>query len=277
MNNLNRNTLAVLLALAGTSVDASLRNGSQYINRGGACESSEIMNRMNFDMNFPNEQSIQEACNADPYCHGYAIWGNSLFYILDSVGGLDNFLLGCNGNALFQVKEKRGETGHAVLDPSTGREDANAVCFDQNRHGSVESCRLSEDDCDLASSNVQEDCCVCGGGRIEEIVTGVDGIISLPLSGTPSYEIETTTSLVLIDNPGQFNGSIPTEIFSLTKLTSLNLSGNDFVGTIPPGIEQLTDLEELFITGNRLQAPLPEGLTSLNKLKVVNIEMLNGM
>lgn len=271
MNKLSATILAVFLALANTSVEAVLRNGSGYINRGGPCEISDIVDRMNVEMNFPNEQSIQEACNVDPFCHGYAILGGNQFYILDSVGGLDNFLSGCNSNAAFlQIKEKREETGHTVS------ERPNALCYDENRHGSVGSCRISKNDCDFASSDVREDCCICGGGRTE--VNTTDLTITIPLPGLPrSYEIETTFSLVLVNNPKDFNGIIPTEIYELTKLTRLDLSGNDFVGTIPAGIEKLVDLEELVITGNRLQAPLPEGSASLDNLKVVNIEMLNGM
>jgi len=274
MNTLFNTTTVTLifLALLAPTSEASLRTSDrspQYINRGGACDTSEIIARMNFNAQFPNEQSIQEACNGDTFCHGYVIMSGNSFYTLNSIGALDNFLLGCNGNAAFlQVKEKREQASHAVTDLTR----PNVVCFDDNRHSNVESCRLSKNDCELASSDIQEDCCVCGGGRIEKIVAEVDGDILLPLPGTLSYEIETTASLVLKNNPEKFNGSIPTEIYSLTKLTKLDLSGNGFVGTIPSGIEKLTDLEELTITGNRLQGPLPEALTSLSNLRVVKVE-----
>lgn len=270
--NTRFNATAITLLLTWATSEAALRSGSQYINRGGVCEFQEIMNRMNLDIQYENERMVQEACNEDSYCHGYVILGGTTFYALNSIGGLDNFLNQCNSkDALIQVKEKREETSHTVIDP----ERPNSFCFDKNRYSDVLSCRLLPRDCESASDDVKEDCCVCGGGRIERSNTGLDPI-QLPLEGTPFYVPEETTSLVLKNNPEDFNGSIPTEIYFLTKLTTLDLSGNDFVGTIPSGIEKLTDLEELLITGNSLEGPLPDGFASLNKLRVVNIE-LNGM
>eukprot|EP00546_Thalassionema_frauenfeldii_P002758 CAMPEP_0178938002 /NCGR_PEP_ID=MMETSP0786-20121207/26086_1 /TAXON_ID=186022 /ORGANISM="Thalassionema frauenfeldii, Strain CCMP 1798" /LENGTH=266 /DNA_ID=CAMNT_0020616667 /DNA_START=1486 /DNA_END=2286 /DNA_ORIENTATION=+ len=258
--------ISITLFLALATSEAALRSGSNYRNLGGACDFEEVHERINVVGQFSDERAVQQACNDDPFCHGYALFGNNLFFTLDSIGPLDNFLNQCNSNSYVQVKEKRVETPHT--------RGNNEMCLDLNRYDAVASCRLSERDCQLASEETRNDCCVCGGGDVVIIDETFTDEVTLPFQTNQAltYNIKETKVLVLKGNPEQFNGNIPTEIYSLTKLTSLDLSSNDFVGTIPDGIEQLTDLEELIITGNSLQGPLPEGLASLKKLTMVNIE-----
>lgn len=279
-------TLFFAMATTTTTSEAALRSSSSagtttrsnnYRNLGTACDGQKVVDRIHVVGQYFNERSVQQACNDDPYCHGYAIFpNNNMFFTLDSIGPLDNFLNQCRGKSYIQVKEKRGETPHVARE--------GFVCLDLNRYDDVTSCRLSSaSECDLASEETQNDCCICGGGEWinddDDDETSTTDLVTLPFPTNPAltYSIEETQDLVLIGNPEQFNGNIPTEIYSLTKLTTLNLSANDFVGTIPDGIEQLVDLEEIIITGNhRLQGPLPDGLSSLQKLKKVNIEFHDG-
>lgn len=57
---------------------------------------------------------------------------------------------------------------------------------------------------------------------------------------------------------------------SLTTLTLLDLSNNDFTGQVPP-VEQLTSLQTLELEGNSLTGPLP-ALAGFTSLTVVNFQ-----
>jgi Leucine-rich repeat (LRR) protein len=65
------------------------------------------------------------------------------------------------------------------------------------------------------------------------------------------------------DNRLGLNGTISMDIFKLTDLTMLNLSGNSLSGAIPPSIGSLTSLKELNISFNALNKQIPSELGRL--------------
>ena len=62
-------------------------------------------------------------------------------------------------------------------------------------------------------------------------------------------------------------GPIPSELGSLSGLTSLNLRGNALAGPIPPELGNLAGLEELWLDGNTLEGPIPPELGNLARLR----------
>ena len=123
-----------------------------------------------------------------------------------------------------------------------------------------------------------------------------DGVLNwsgtLPLNqwdGVTSDAIHGVTRLILIDK--NLTGSIPSNLSSLTSLTSLHLSENPFeggipdqlgnlqqleylslsniglTGTIPSSLGNLSNLLELGLYGNSLSGTIPSSLGSLGKLK----------
>ena len=66
-------------------------------------------------------------------------------------------------------------------------------------------------------------------------------------------------------------GTIPTELGSLTSLTSLDLSGNSLWGTIPTELGSLTGLTSLDLSGNSLSGPIPTELGSLTSLTSLDL------
>ncbi|KAK7380292.1 hypothetical protein VNO78_32800 [Psophocarpus tetragonolobus] len=71
---------------------------------------------------------------------------------------------------------------------------------------------------------------------------------------------------------------VPKWIFGLTKLVSLQLSGNNIQGLIPDGIQNLTFLQNLDLSYNSFSSSLPNWLYSLHHLKFLNLQgnNLNG-
>ena len=64
----------------------------------------------------------------------------------------------------------------------------------------------------------------------------------------------------------ELNGTIPSELGSLTNLETLRLSDNQLRGTIPPELGNLTSLEVLNLFENRLSGTIPSELGNLSNL-----------
>jgi len=67
----------------------------------------------------------------------------------------------------------------------------------------------------------------------------------------------------------ELNGTIPSELGSLTHLEGLNLSQNQLSGTIPFELGNLTNLTALSLFGNRLSGGIPSELGNLINLEVL--------
>eukprot|EP00546_Thalassionema_frauenfeldii_P006789 CAMPEP_0178916690 /NCGR_PEP_ID=MMETSP0786-20121207/12799_1 /TAXON_ID=186022 /ORGANISM="Thalassionema frauenfeldii, Strain CCMP 1798" /LENGTH=275 /DNA_ID=CAMNT_0020590093 /DNA_START=5 /DNA_END=832 /DNA_ORIENTATION=+ len=259
------NLVTFLASLVFFNLIIPYTDSKGYTRLGRTCDSLDTVERLDLTANaiFFSQKEVRQACDPDPFCSGYADL-DGVFGLLDSIGSLSNILHSCYDG--FEIWEKKTQNAHV----SRGGED----CIDTHRYGDITSCRpfnLAREECDEVAAKY---CCDCGGGEKTAVVTQPPDSQLIQIF-EQIYEADDTTSLVLKnfdpDDLG-FIGSIPSDIYQLTKLTKLDLSDNTFFGTIPSGIEVLTDLEELLITGNILSGKLPEGLAALENLKVVNIE-----
>ncbi|KAG6558135.1 hypothetical protein Mapa_000316 [Marchantia paleacea] len=70
---------------------------------------------------------------------------------------------------------------------------------------------------------------------------------------------------------GNITGPIPTQICSLSSLTTLNLAANSFVGSIPPCIHELANLSVLILNENNLTGIIPRTITELTGLTTVDL------
>jgi hypothetical protein len=62
-------------------------------------------------------------------------------------------------------------------------------------------------------------------------------------------------------------GTIPSSLGSLTKLTRMSLAGNrNFEGTIPSSLGSLTELTYMDLSGDKLKGTIPSSLASLTEL-----------
>ncbi len=98
-----------------------------------------------------------------------------------------------------------------------------------------------------------------------------DGVLNwsgtLPLNqwdGVTSDAIRGVTRLILIDK--NLTGSIPSNLSSLTSLTSLHLSENPFEGGIPDQLGNLQQLEYLSLSNIGLTGTIPSSLGNLSNL-----------
>ena len=70
---------------------------------------------------------------------------------------------------------------------------------------------------------------------------------------------------------GGLRGPIPSQLADLSKLTRLNLGGNDLSGPIPTELGGLADLVELNLDDNVLTGPVPTELATLTRLQILNL------
>ncbi|KAK9116821.1 hypothetical protein Sjap_015768 [Stephania japonica] len=77
-------------------------------------------------------------------------------------------------------------------------------------------------------------------------------------------------SLNLGDN--RLNGSIPSQIGNLTKLTMLNLSYNDLIGSLSQSIGQLRSLLVLDLSNNLLTGPIPTTIGTMLNLYQLHLQ-----
>jgi hypothetical protein len=66
-------------------------------------------------------------------------------------------------------------------------------------------------------------------------------------------------------------GTIPSQLSSLSGLTTLDLSSNQLASTIPSQLSSLSGLTTLDLSCNVLQGPIPSSLASLTALQVLRL------
>ncbi|WP_420624173.1 cadherin domain-containing protein [Candidatus Poriferisodalis sp.] len=67
------------------------------------------------------------------------------------------------------------------------------------------------------------------------------------------------------------SGTIPTELGSLSGLTTISMPSNDLSGSIPASIGNLTNLRHLNLARNELRKPLPTQLGNLSNLETLSL------
>ena len=82
--------------------------------------------------------------------------------------------------------------------------------------------------------------------------------------------------VTLIDmSSNNLTGTIPSQMFSLTALFSLNLSHNNLTGKIPNEIGNMKNLESLDFSVNNFWGEIPQNLSSLSFLSYLNLSFNN--
>jgi len=100
--------------------------------------------------------------------------------------------------------------------------------------------------------------------------------ISLPnlaLQGSIPYQFLSLTAMTRLDlSRNNFTGTIPNELESVSLLEYLDLSGNKYLqGSIPDDIGELTKLKYVFLARTQISGELPSSLGKLNKLEYLSI------
>ena len=91
--------------------------------------------------------------------------------------------------------------------------------------------------------------------------------ISLGNSTSLPYQIQLSLSFW---NTG-LRGSIPQQIFTLSKLTFQSLSSNNLTGHFPLFLTNLTQLESFFIYQNLICGPIPKELGNFKNLQILDL------
>ena len=87
------------------------------------------------------------------------------------------------------------------------------------------------------------------------------------ISGSIPTQLGSLTALTSLDiSYNQLSGAIPTQIGSLTALTALDLSANQLSGAIPSQLGSLAALTQLYLGSNQLSGAIPTQLGSLSSL-----------
>ncbi|GJP64686.1 hypothetical protein CLOP_g21648 [Closterium sp. NIES-67] len=113
----------------------------------------------------------------------------------------------------------------------------------------------------------------CGNMRSTGIRCDTRGMISqldltgLSLTGSIPNSITSLTALTWLQlSYNQFTGRIPARVGNLHFLRFLILGNNSLTGSIPESIASLTALSSLDLSKNRLTGPIPAGIGNLSSL-----------
>ena len=105
-----------------------------------------------------------------------------------------------------------------------------------------------------------------GAGR----VTGM-GLPSNKLASSIPSELGSLTALTTLNlDDNRLRGGLPPELGNLTALTELLLNGNSFIGSLPPELGSLTALTELLLHENSFSGSIPPELGSLTALTTLD-------
>ncbi|XP_054783691.1 protein STRUBBELIG-RECEPTOR FAMILY 7-like [Prosopis cineraria] len=105
----------------------------------------------------------------------------------------------------------------------------------------------------------------CSGNRVTEIK-----LPSLGLSGSFGFQLQTMTFVTTLDmSYNNFGGNIPYQLPQ--NLQRLDLSNNQFTGSLPYSISDMTSLTYLNIAHNQLQNGLGDMFQKLSKLATLDL------
>ena len=105
------------------------------------------------------------------------------------------------------------------------------------------------------------------------VLASVRGAAAVTLCDrTPSICAGTFTGTQLIFEEQGLDGTLPTELFQYTQLTTLRLPLNQISGTVPTEIGRLTRLDYLALQSNLLSGTLPTEVGRLRQLRILNLK-----
>ena len=106
-----------------------------------------------------------------------------------------------------------------------------------------------------------------GSGRVIRVDLSGDNRVPHGLEGSIPSELGSLTNLALLNlGHNELTGRIPPELGSLARLTGLDLSDNQLTGPVPAELGNLTNLVSLQIGFNDLAGPIPPELGKLANL-----------
>ncbi|RVW88353.1 putative LRR receptor-like serine/threonine-protein kinase [Vitis vinifera] len=108
----------------------------------------------------------------------------------------------------------------------------------------------------------------------ENLVTGL-GAPSQSLSGSLSGMIGTSPILNKLLQNNNISGPIPTELGTLPRLQTLDLSNNRFAGAVPASLGQLSNLHYLRLNNNSLSGAFPVSLAKIPQLAFLDLSYNN--
>ena len=92
------------------------------------------------------------------------------------------------------------------------------------------------------------------------------------LDGSIPSELGSLSNLTYLNlRTNDLSGPIPASLGTLTNLIVLNLNGNDLTGSIPSELGNLTSLREMWLHANDLTGPIPESLGNLANLEKMKL------
>jgi hypothetical protein len=92
------------------------------------------------------------------------------------------------------------------------------------------------------------------------------------LVGTIPSQLSSLSGLTTLDlSSNQLSSAIPSQLSSLSGLTTLDLSYNMMYSSIPSQLSSLSGLTTLDLSYNALQGPIPSSLASLTALQVLRL------
>jgi hypothetical protein len=97
------------------------------------------------------------------------------------------------------------------------------------------------------------------------------GIANCSLTGAiPWRDLADQPFLISVNlNANKFTGTIPEEVYSMTKLTNLQFATNNISGTLSNDIGKLTKLTALLVSNNELSGTVPTTITMLGALETL--------
>jgi len=97
-----------------------------------------------------------------------------------------------------------------------------------------------------------------------QVLTIGDNAFTGPLSGDIISELSNVVDFEV--NFNQFTGTVPSEVWQMTKLNQLTVGNNMLTGTLPTEIGNLVDLLGLYMYQNQFTGTLPTEIGKLNNL-----------
>lgn len=174
-----------------------------------------------------------------------------------------------DGRAVYNIMERRSDEPMST-EPSIGK--SIWVHFDKTTNSIGEWVKDFEGEIDMNRTNNVE----ANGVQRNKVAIYSDSRVGLSNSGlteVPEHVFTESETTALDLSGNKLTGALPAEIRHLKKLTSLNLSDNNFTG-VPAEIGQLEYLEILNLSNNPITG-LPYELGNLKNLQVLDLSNTN--